>query len=85
MYKLFFDKRAVKELEKLPKAQRDKIVVKINNLLPIYLYPIWNNSLPLKWSKLFWLRIWDYRVIYKVTNNKVLISAIWHRRYIYRK
>ncbi len=36
------------------------------------------------WRGIYSLRIGDYRVLYQISDNKVLLLTVAHRKYIYR-
>jgi mRNA interferase RelE/StbE len=77
---------ALKDLKKIDKTQQRKIRQKIDELS---LNPTPHGCKQLKGSafNLFRIRIGDYRVIYSVENQKllVLIIKIGHRKDIYRE
>ena len=72
-YKIIFSKKVFKFLEKCDK----NILRKFNQAVDILQQNPLNNSLDIK--KLVWstnhyrLRIWKYRFIYELRNNKLLI------------
>jgi mRNA interferase RelE/StbE len=69
-------------LRKIEKEQVDKILNRINQELSINAekYPELKGS----FSGLRKCRIGDYRIIYSVINDTVLILRIKHRRDVYR-
>ncbi len=84
MYQIQFSKKAQKRFKALPKSIQQRLIVQIN-LLP-------HNPRPLDCKKmkgvrdLFRLRVGDYRVIYAVQDELLLILVVevGHRREIYR-
>ena len=84
-YKIEFLKSAKKELSKLPRNVQERIRDKIDTLK--------TNPYPSDVKKLkngqgrLRIRIGDYRIIYKVEKNilVILVIKIAHRRQIYRK
>ena len=69
-YKIEFDKRAIKFVEKQPKPQRERL------FRAIYKLPDVGEIKQLQGSKEYYrLRVGDYRVIYTV-NNEVLIVRV---------
>lgn len=72
------------DIPSLPKTMQDRIRVAIDNRL---------SSSPKSYGKplqrelkgLYRLRVGDYRIIYEIDlpNNRVIISAIKNRRYVY--
>jgi mRNA interferase RelE/StbE len=82
-YKVEFKSSARNSLAKLPK----KIQKRIQGVITV----LETNPLPPKAEKLkgrdaYRIRVSDYRIIYSIENNKLLIAvvAIGHRREIYR-
>jgi len=86
-YVIEFVRSSRKEFEKLPAAMRKKIVEALT-LLSIDPY---SEILKIKKLKgfdgLFRIRIGDYRVIYQIRNDRLLIIVIkiGHRREIYKR
>ena len=81
-YKIAFKKSVGRDLKKIDKDQADRILSKIEEDLPekAESFPI----LAGKFSGLRKLRIGDYRVIYSILDDTVLILRISHRRDAYR-
>lgn len=84
MHQYIFRSRAEKELKKLP---RD-IVIRIKDKLRYFLSspnPL-NFATPLKKSTLgsYRFRIGDYRVIFDVEGENIIILTIGHRREVYK-
>lgn len=82
-YKIVISKSAAKEIRELPKDYQETINAKINALAS---NPYPNGYKKLKGSKdLFRFRVGDYRVIYKIINNELIIEVVKvsHRRDIY--
>ena len=82
MYEIIFDKSAAKFFKKLDKTLQERIGKKIELLKD---NPMLGESLIGNLSGLKKLRIGDYRVIYKIKNEQlvVLILDIGHRKNIY--
>lgn len=86
VYKIVFKKSAAKEFLSLP----DKIKKEIEENLTIL--SIWRTNLldikilQPKEEKRYRLRVWKYRVIYKIYKEQLIISIIkiWSRWDIYR-
>ena len=75
---------ALRELEKLPKAQRDRIREHIRELAA---NPRPHGSIKLKGEDdLYRLRVGAYRVIYTIRDDEliVLVLRVGHRREVYR-
>lgn len=84
MYDVHIERRAVKELEKIDKNKQRIIARKALTLLSCDPFPRGDNPLRLKGEQAYRLRIGDYRVLYMVADNLVLIYAIRHRKDAYR-
>ena len=81
-YKIAFKKTVTRDLKKIDKNQAGKILQKIEHELPDKA-----DSFPAligKFSGLRKFRIGDYRVIYSIVDDTVLILRIRHRREAYR-
>lgn len=83
-YKILIKPSAKKELEKLPKKDIQKIVVKIQDLSAD---PRPVGSEKLSGDDKFRVRQGNYRIVYSIEDDKliVFIVKIGHRRDIYRK
>lgn len=81
-YKISFKKSVGRDLKKISKDQTDRILKKIEEDLPkkADTYP----TLTGKFAGLRKCRIGDYRVIYTIIEDTVLILRISHRREAYR-
>ena len=85
-YKLQFNKAYLKDLEKIPKKDQGRIRTSVSELS--------NNPRPegckrLQGQKdppLYRIRCGDYRIIYTIQDNilLILVVAVGHRREIYR-
>ncbi len=73
MYKLYFQKKAEIFLKKIDKFERNKILKKI---LELKQNPQIGKPLIGKLTGLFRLRIKNYRIIYQIIENKLIISVI---------
>ena len=82
-FSVVFDKKAAKELTKLPKNIRTRIFKKIveSKTDPLRFFE------GLEGRKDYKLRVGDYRVIADINKNKkrIEITKIGHRKSIYRK
>lgn len=84
-YSIEYKKSAEKELRKLSQTQLRGIVTKIQALA---INPHPEGSVKLRGSSdLFRIRHADYRVIYQVQDNKLilLVIKVGHRREVYRE
>ena len=81
-YKIASKKSVGRDLKKIDKDQADRILSKIEEDLPekAESFPV----LAGKFSGLRKFRIGDYRVIYSILGDTVLILRICHRREAYR-
>ena len=81
-YKIAYKKSVTRDLKKINKNQAERILAKIEEDLPEKAdsFP----SLTGKFSGLRRFRVGDYRVVYTIMDDKVLILRISHRRESYR-
>ena len=81
-YKIAFKKSVSRDLKKIGKPQAKKILDKIEKELSSKAdqYP----ELKGRFSGLRKCRIGDYRVIFSLLNDTVLITRIKHRKEVYR-
>jgi mRNA interferase RelE/StbE len=81
MYEIVFTHKALKDLNSLDK----KIKVQIINKIKEYSISPFDNARKLIDKKLgqFRYRIGDYRVIFDIDENKIVILKIGHRKEIY--
>lgn len=80
MYSIKWEERALRELEKFEKSISMRIFKKVDGLKDNL-----NSSdiKRLRGSDKFRLRIGDYRVIFSVENNSIIIWKVGHRKNIY--
>lgn len=83
-YSIELSRKAVKALQSIPKSEQKKIQSKIDKLRKNPL-PVGNQKLA-GMENLFRIRSGDYRIIYQIKKNKLLILVlnIGHRKEIYR-
>ena len=81
-YKITFKNSVSRDLSKIDKTQVKNILDKIESELGenANKYPVLSG----KFSGLHKFRVGDYRVIYTIINDSVLVLRIGHRREIYR-
>ena len=81
-FKIAFKKSVTRDLKKIEKKQADEILKKIADALPqkAETFPL----LAGQFSALRKFRVGDYRVIYSIMGDTVLILRISHRREVYR-
>ena len=84
LYEIFWKSSAKKELKKIDKRYIKKILDEIKTLSQEP-YPI-NHKKLIGSQNLFRIRINDYRVVYKVEEDKLIIEIIRvkHRKDVYR-
>ncbi len=82
MYKIFFTNRSLKDLESIDPATQKRIAAKLKEY----------SAEPLKYSKKlsntnlgsYRFRIGDYRVIFDIDKENIVILRIGHRKNIYK-
>ena len=80
-YEIEFKPKAIKDLDSLPQETAGRIVRKISGL---------SHNLEGDVKRLthftpeFRLRVGDYRVLFEVEGNRVIVYRIRHRREVYR-
>ncbi len=81
-YQIVFDKKAEKDLKKIGRNDRLKILGKIVKLKN---EPHLGKKLKGGFKDCYSLRIWPYRVIYKIFSEKriIVIIRIGHRQGVY--
>jgi mRNA interferase RelE/StbE len=82
-YKVIFTKSVKKDFRKIPKLEVSKI---LNDITLIAKNPRSSKTKKLKGEKLYRLRVGNYRVIYDIQDNLMLIFVVklGHRSDIYR-
>jgi len=81
-YKIAFKKSVARDLKKIDKDQAEKILNKIEQELPEKVETF--SILSGRFSGLRKFRVGDYRVIFSIIGDTVLILRISHRREVYR-
>ena len=81
-YKIAFKKSVSRDLKRIDKSQAKKILDRIETELPEVAPSC--PELKGKFSGLRKVRIGDYRVIFSIINDTVLIMRIGHRKEVYR-
>ncbi len=84
MYDYEFTTQAVKDLKKLPKSIQKTIISKldfyVSSTQPLFFaHRLVNNDLGQ-----YRFRVGDYRVIFDVEEEKIIILTLGHRREIYK-
>ena len=82
-YKVIFTKSVKKDFRKIPKIEVSKI---LNEIAYLAKNPRSSKTKKLKGEKLYRLRVGNYRVIYDIQDNLMLIFVVklGHRSDIYR-
>ena len=82
-YKVIFTKSVKKDFRKIPKLEASKVLNEIEELAK---NPRSSKTKKLKGEKLYRLRVGNYRVIYDIQDNLMLIFVVklGHRSDIYR-
>ncbi len=81
-YEISYEKRALKELEKLEPVISRKIVVKINEIVD----NISSSDIKkVKGSDYYRLRVGDYRILFIFEDSLIKILKVGHRKNIYKK
>ena len=82
-YKVIFTKSVKKDFRKIPKIEVSKI---LNEIAYLAKNPRSSKTKKLKGEKLYRLRLGNYRVIYDIQDNLMLIFVVklGHRSDIYR-
>jgi mRNA interferase RelE/StbE len=82
-YKVIFAKSVKKDFRKIPKLEVSKI---LNEIAYLAKNPRSSKTKKLKGEKLYRLRVGNYRVIYDIQDNLMLIFVVklGHRSDIYR-
>lgn len=80
----YFKPSAVKDIKRLPKPVQRRIIHKLDYYTK-QINPLkFAEALKYKEIGSYRYRIGDYRVIFDVLNNKLVILAVGHRREIYK-
>ena len=81
MHEIIFDKKAIEFLKKLPKGIRKRVYDKIISTKekPFHFFE------RLKAKREYKLRIGDYRVIADISDKRIEVLMIGHRKNVYKK
>lgn len=71
----------LKRIKALDKEVQIRILREINVLKT---NPYVGKTLRGEWKDIFSLRVGDYRVLYKIKGNELLLLVVGHRRHIYK-
>ncbi len=81
MKKVLLKKRAEKDLLKLEKEARDRVVKKLTDLGQD---PYIGKALQGEYNNYFSLRSWPYKIIYTIGKEEIVIHSIGHRQGSYK-
>lgn len=82
MYEIQLKPQAVKDLRSLPKLDAARIAEKLKRLE----HGLTNNVKRLTdFTPEYRLRVGDYRALFEIENNKIVVYRIRHRRFAYDK
>lgn len=79
-FEVVWDEKASHELEKLEKIIARRIFKKVSELRE---NPYTKDIIKLKGEDEFRLRVGDYRIIFTIEKDKILILKVGHRKNIY--
>jgi len=79
--KIEYKRRVAKDLIKLAKSERRKIVKKFH---VIKNNPLAGKPLQGEYKGLFAAKSWPYRIIYKIETDRVIVYKVAHRRAAYK-
>jgi mRNA interferase RelE/StbE len=80
-YEIEFKPRALKDLQALPKSTQQRIVVKIEGLADNLAGDVKHLT---NFTPEYRLRVGDYRVLFEVEGNNLIMYRILHRKDAYR-
>jgi mRNA interferase RelE/StbE len=81
-YKIIWDKKARDKLEKLETPFAQRIILKVRELSE---NPFSKDIKKLQGENSFRLRVGDYRVIFDIIRDAIIILNVGHRKNIYGK
>lgn len=79
-FKIIWDKKASDELDKLEVLIARRIIIKVNELAE---NPFSKDIKRLKGETSFRLRVGDYRIIFDIIRDTIIVLKIGHRKNIY--
>jgi len=79
-FKVIWDKKALSELDKLDIIIAKRIIIKVRELSDD---PFSKDIKKLKGESAFRLRVGDYRVIFDIIRDAIIILKVGHRKNIY--
>ena len=84
MFTIGFKPKALKEIEKLPQKDKERVWEAIQGLATD---PYAGKKMDGKFSSQHCIRVWPYRVIYTIEKNILLVTVIMvgHRQGVYKR
>jgi len=82
MFEIKWDERALNELYKLENQISSRIYKKVNELMEGFQF---KDIKRLKGKDEFRLRVGDYRVLFSLDNNLIIVWKVGHRKNIYKR
>uniref|UniRef100_UPI004055EC41 type II toxin-antitoxin system RelE family toxin n=1 Tax=Candidatus Electrothrix sp. TaxID=2170559 RepID=UPI004055EC41 len=83
VYNITFKKSVAKDLKKIDHSEADRILKKITQELPALAEEL--PELKGQFAGLRKYRVGNYRVIFTILNDSILILRIQHRKNVYKK
>lgn len=83
-YSLILTPEAQQDLRKLPKFEAKRLALK-TKILESNPFPKSKNPKKLSGDNSYRLRIGNYRALYKIKDNQVIVFAIGDRKNVYRR
>ena len=81
-YRIAFKKSVARDLKKLDRAEADRVLTRLASELPKSADSC--PELKGKFAGLRKFRVGDYRVIFTIVGDSVLVTRLGHRRDVYR-
>lgn len=81
MFEIKWEKRALKELSKLERGIASRIYKKVESLKRGFLS---KDIIKVKGKDEFRLRVGDYRVVFSLESNLIIIWKVGHRKNLYK-
>lgn len=81
-YRIEFKRSVARDLRRLDKSEADRLLTKLADELPVRAASC--PELTGKFAGLRKFRVGDYRVIFAILGDAVLVTRIAHRRDVYR-
>lgn len=79
--KLGYRPKTLKQLKKLPKREKRKVISKIETLAT---NPYQGKPLKGEYQGIYSLRAWPYRILYEIQSEQIIIYSVEHRQGAYK-